>query len=187
MGHPAGEGLRGGGTLHRHGANRPRAAKCQTRGKGSASTTGCYEPSRRPAATRMTFEDPVDWDAIDEKFEGIMAGSKVQETQRSGRPPPPRPSRWASTRGWSSARNSSTTRATGATRRSCPTLRSARACSRRSTARSRSRAPSTSSRSRGIEAVTRRATGPIPPRGRPSPSQNARRHGLNATRRKSIW
>ncbi len=114
-----------------------------------------------------------------------MAGLKSQ-TQRRGRPPRPRRSRWASTRGWSSARNSSTTQATGATRRSCPTWRSARACCRRSTARSRSRGPSTSSQSREIEAVTRRATGPITAEGKAVSSQNARRHGLNAAARRDL-
>ena len=46
--------------------------------------------------------------------------------------------------------------------------------------RSRSPDPSTSSRSREIEEVTRRATGPKTAAGKVVSSQNARRHGLNA-------
>ena len=52
------------------------------------------------------FEDPVDWDAIEEKIEEHVVGLK-SETRLSGRPRRPRQSRWASTRAWFSAGNSS--------------------------------------------------------------------------------
>ena len=64
------------------------------------------------------FEDPVDWDAIDAKFEGIMAGLKSKDPVKQeaataeaialGRPAP-------------GSRQPFTTQRTCATRRSCPT------------------------------------------------------------------
>ena len=79
MGEPAGEGLRGRGTRDRHGGT----VRAQL--NANLETDGEREYRRQLLAFKEAggdeddFEDPVDWNAIDEKFEGIMAGLKSRD------------------------------------------------------------------------------------------------------------